>query len=243
MTPIIKLENVYKSYPMGKLELQVLKGITLEIKRGAFVSIIGPSGSGKSTLLNLIGCLDFPTKGRVFLDGKDVQKLSENQLARIRGKTIGFVFQQFNLIPTLTALENVTLPMIFQRVPEKKRKEKAKALLEMVELKERISHRPAELSGGEQQRVAIARALSNDPEVIVADEPTGNLDSTSGEKIMQILKDLHQKEQKTIIVVTHDPNIASYCKEIVHIKDGQIASNHRFKEEILWKGNNKRNNF
>jgi len=228
---------------MGKLELQVLKGIPLEIKRGAFVSIIGPSGSGKSTLLNLIGCLDFPTKGRVFLDGKDVQKLSENQLARIRGKTIGFVFQQFNLIPTLTALENVTLPMIFQRVPEKKRKEKAKALLEMVELKERISHRPAELSGGEQQRVAIARALSNDPEVIVADEPTGNLDSTSGEKIMQILKDLHQKEQKTIIVVTHDPNIASYCKEIVHIKDGQIASNHRFKEEILWKGNNKRNNF
>ena len=239
MTPIIKLENVYKNYQMGKLELQVLKGITLEIKRGAFVSIIGPSGSGKSTLLNLIGCLDFPTRGRVFLDGKDVQKLSENQLAKIRGKTIGFVFQQFNLIHTLTALENVILPMVFQGVPEKKREEKAKELLEIVGLKGRIFHRPKELSGGEQQRVAIARALANDPQVVVADEPTGNLDSRSGEKIMEILTGLHQKEEKTIIVVTHDPNIASYCKEVVYIKDGQIVSNHQLKEKVLWERNKK----
>jgi len=238
--PLIKLENVWKIYQLGKVELTVLKEMNLEINRGSFVSIIGPSGSGKSTLLNIIGCLDIPTKGKIFLDGQDIQKLSEDELAKIRGKKIGFVFQQFNLLPNLTAIENVVLPMVFQKIPEEKRFGRAKKLLEMVGLGERIFHKPAELSGGEQQRVAIARALANNPEMLITDEPTGNLDSKSGEMIMEILKELYQKGERTIIVVTHDPQIASFSKEVVHIKDGQIVSDHEAMKKVLWLRENSR---
>ena len=238
--PLIKLENVWKIYQLGKVELTVLKEMNFEINRGSFVSIIGPSGSGKSTLLNIIGCLDIPTKGKIFLDGQDIQKLSEDELAKIRGKKIGFVFQQFNLLSNLTAIENVVLPMVFQKIPEEKRFGRAKKLLEMVGLGERIFHKPAELSGGEQQRVAIARALANNPEMLIADELTGNLDSKSGEMIMEILKELYQKGERTIIVVTHDPQIASFSKEIVHIKDGQIVSDHEAMKKVLWLRENSR---
>jgi len=234
MKPIIKLENVWKTYQLGKVELVALKGINLEITPGAFVTIMGASGSGKSTLLNIIGCLDIPTKGKVFLRGQDVSLLSEDKLSQIRGKTIGFVFQEFNLLPNLNALENVELPMIFQEVSQTFREKKAKELLISVGLGKRIFHQPAELSAGERQRVAIARSFANDPELVIADEPTGNLDSVSGKKIMEILTDFHKKRGKTIIVVTHDPNIAKYGKEIVNIKDGQIIHNHFQTEKVLW---------
>ena len=233
--PLISLENVWKIYQLGKVELTVLKGISLEIAPGSFVSILGPSGSGKSTLLNMVGILDVPTKGKVFLSGEDTSQLSEDDLAKIRGQKIGFIFQQFNLLPNLNALENVTIPMLFQGVPQKERKERAEFLLDSVGLRERILHRPAELSGGEQQRIAIARSLANNPEVVIADEPTGNLDSTTGEKIMEILINLHKKERKTIIVVTHDPHIADYSEKIINIKDGNIVTDHLAKEEILWR--------
>jgi putative ABC transport system ATP-binding protein len=233
-SPLIKLENVWKIYRLGKVELNVLKGISLEIYPGNFVVILGPSGSGKSTLLHIIGLLDTPTKGKVFLEGQDTSRFSEDELAQIRGKKIGFIFQQFNLLQNITALENVMMPMTFQGIPENERKEKAEFLLSSVGLKERILHRPLELSGGEQQRIAIARALANNPGVIVADEPTGNLDSTTGQKIMEALISLHEKEQKTMIVVTHDPTIADYSEQIINIKDGQLVSNHLVGEKVLW---------
>lgn len=232
--PIIKLENVWKIYQLGKVELTILRGISLEIHPGDFVTIMGPSGSGKSTLMHIIGCLDVPTKGRVFLEKQDIMELSEDDLAQIRGQKIGFVFQQFNLLHSLNALENVMLPMVFQGVPVDKRKERAKELLVSLDLEKRIFHRPFELSGGERQRVAIARALSNNPDIIIADEPTGNLDSTTGKMIMKVLIDLHKKEKKTIIVVTHDPHIAEYTEEVINIMDGQIISNHLAKEKVLW---------
>ena len=232
--PAIKLDNVWKIYELGKIELPVLKGIDLEIMPGAFTVILGPSGSGKSTLLNMVGCLDVPTKGTVLLDGNDISKMSEDQLAQARGKKIGFIFQQFNLLLNLNALENVMLPMIFQGKSENERIKIAKSLLDSMGLGDRIKHRPAELSGGEQQRIAIARALSNDPEIIVADEPTGNLDSATGKKIMEILTNLHKNKNKTIIVVTHDPTIAEYSNQVVHIKDGQLVQNHFSKTEVLW---------
>ncbi len=235
--PIIKLENVWKIYQLGKMELPVLKGIDLDINRGAFVVILGPSGSGKSTMLNMVGCLDLPTRGKVFLDGQDISKMSEDELAQVRGKKIGFVFQQFNLLQNLNALENVTIPMIFQGKSEKERTERAEFLLTSLGLEDRMNHKPMELSGGEQQRIAIVRALSNDPEIVVADEPTGNLDSTTGKKIMDILIDLHKNEKKTIIVVTHDPTIANYSSQVVHIKDGQLVSNHFAEEKVLWSNN------
>lgn len=232
--PIIKLENVWKVYQFGKVELPILKGISLEVTPGAFVVILGPSGSGKSTLLNMVGCLDLPTKGVVSLDGRDISKMSEDELAQARGQKIGFIFQQFNLLQNLNALENVMMPMIFQGRAEAERQEKAKLLLNSLGLEDRISHRPTELSGGEQQRIAIARSLANSPEIIVADEPTGNLDSATGKKIMEILIGLHKKEGKTIIVVTHDPTIANYSNQIIHIRDGQLASNHLAQEKVLW---------
>jgi len=231
---IIKLENVWKIYQLDKVELLALRGIDLEIAPGGFVSIMGPSGSGKSTLLNMIGCLDVPTKGRVFLKGKDIARLSEDELAFLRGKTIGFVFQEFNILPNLTALENVTLPMIFQGTSLTEREKRARELLISVGLKDRISHQPAELSAGERQRVAIARAFGNDPELVIADEPTGNLDSATGKKIMEILANFHKKQGKTIMVVTHDPNIANYSEKIINIQDGQIVADHQKTKQTLW---------
>ena len=232
--PLIKLENIWKIYQLGEVELNVLRGVSLEINPGDFVTLMGPSGSGKSTLLQIIGCLDVPTKGKVFLAGEDVSRMTEDELAQIRGQRIGFVFQQFNLLHNLNALENVMLPMVFQGVAENKRIERAKNLLNSLNLGKRIFHKPTELSGGEQQRIAIARSLANDPEVIVADEPTGNLDSFTGKMIMDILIELHKKENKTIVVVTHDPNIVGYSEQVINIKDGQIVSNHLAKEKVLW---------
>ncbi len=220
--PIIKLENVTKTYNLGEVSLNILKGINLEIYPGSFVSIMGPSGSGKSTLMYLTGVLDTPTSGKIFLNGKDISGLSENELARVRGKRIGFVFQQFNLLSNLSAIENVVLPMIFQGIRHDERIERAKKLLTSLGMSQRMNHRPTELSGGEQQRIAIARSLANNPEIIIADEPTGNLDSKTGKMIMDILVDFHKRENKTIVVVTHDPNIASYSEKIIRLKDGQI---------------------
>ncbi|MDD2731945.1 MAG: ABC transporter ATP-binding protein [Candidatus Pacebacteria bacterium] len=235
MQSLIKLENVSKIFRLGEIELAVLKEINLEISSGSFVTIMGPSGSGKSTLMYLLGLLDIPSKGRILLEGSDVSKFTEDELAKFRGRKIGFVFQQFNLLPNLTALENVMLPMIFQGIDEDKRKEKALSLLNSLNLDKRINHRPSELSGGEQQRIAIARSLANDPEILIADEPTGNLDSSTGKIIMEIFEKLHSENKKTIIVVTHDPNIARYSKEVINIKDGQIVSNHLASEKVLWK--------
>ena len=215
--------------------MHALRGLSLEIFPGAFVAIMGSSGSGKSTLLNMIGCLDFPNKGKVYLKEKDISEMSESQLAQFRGKILGFVFQEFNLLPNLNAAQNVMLPMIFQGVPLIERKERAEIILEKVGLKERMSHQPSELSGGERQRVALARAFANDPEVIIADEPTGNLDSVTGRMIMDTLADFHHKQGKTMVIVTHDPKIASYAEEIINIEDGQIIKNHSAAKEYLWK--------
>lgn len=220
---VIRLDDVWKIYHMGNQEVQALRGMDLEIRSGEFVAIMGPSGSGKSTAVNMIGCLDIPTKGTVYLDGKDISHLSESELAKIRGQKIGFIFQQFNLIPVLSAMENIMLPMMFQGIPESKRISRAKALLELVELKDRMGHKPTELSGGQQQRVAIARSLSNDPEVILADEPTGNLDSKTGTIVMDFLKKLNREEKKTIIMVTHDLNVARQADRIAYLKDGRVV--------------------
>lgn len=221
--PLIQLKKVWKTYQMGKISLDVLRDINLEIFRGEFVAIVGPSGSGKSTMMNLVGVLDTPSKGRIYLDGEDISTLSESELAQVRGKKIGFVFQQFNLIPTLTALENVVLPTIFQNVPAEIRQKKAEALLELVGLQERLHHKPQELSGGQQQRVAIARALVNDPEIILADEPTGNLDSKSGQQVMDMLTRLHAEEKKTVVLVTHDLELVKYSTKTVFLHDGEVA--------------------
>lgn len=220
---IIKLQEVWKVYRMGDVEVNALQGLNLEVKDGEFLAIMGPSGSGKSTAVNMIGCLDVPTKGKIWLDNHDISKLSESELAQIRGRKIGFIFQQFNLIPTLSALENVALPIVFQSVDREKRNEKATELLQIVDLGDRMEHKPAELSGGQQQRVAIARALANDPEVILADEPTGNLDSSTGETVMSFLEKLNRKEGKTIILVTHDSNVAKHADRTEYLKDGKIV--------------------
>lgn len=233
--PIIKLEEVWKIYELGKVKVTVLRGLSLRIHRGDFAAIIGPSGSGKTTAMNMVGCLDWPTRGKIFLDGQDISKLNENQLAEIRGKKIGFVFQQFNLVPSLNALDNVMLPLIFQNVPKDKAKKRAEFLLNLVGLGERIKHKPSELSGGEQQRVAIARALSNNPEVILADEPTGNLDSETGKKVMDLLANLWEKEKKTLVVVTHDPYVASFAKRLLNLRDGRLIKDHGYVEQFLWK--------
>lgn len=219
--PIIELRNVWKTYYIGENRIDALQGLNLEVNKGEFVAIQGPSGSGKSTCMNIIGCLDLPTKGEVYLDGTNIQNYTESELSQRRGKKIGFIFQQFNLIHTLTAEKNITLPMIFQGVEKETQKERAEELLKLVQLEDRGDHRPGELSGGQQQRVAIARALANDPEVIIADEPTGNLDSKTGEIIIHFLKELNKKG-KTIIIVTHDEKVAAETKRILSIKDGKI---------------------
>ena len=230
---IIKLDNVWKIYKMGDVEVPAVRGLNLKIKRGEFVAVQGASGSGKSTALNAIGCLDVPTKGKIYLEGRDISKLPESELAQIRGKKIGFIFQQFNLINTLTALENVTLPMIFQNIPHEERIKKAKELLEMVELGDRIEHKPTELSGGQQQRVAIARSLSNDPEVILADEPTGNLDSKTGESVINFLEKLHKEKKTTVIMVTHDAGLAHHAQRIEYLKDGVIIKSKKLRGGCL----------
>ena len=215
---MIRLDKVSKQFPTGVF---ALSDISFEIKKGEFVAVTGPSGSGKSTMVNIIGALDKPSWGSTFLKDKDISHMDESALAFLRGKTIGFIFQQFNLIPTLSALQNVMLPMEMIDTPEKEAKKRAEELLNMLGLGERLHHKPTELSGGQQQRVAIARALANDPEIIVADEPTGNLDSNTGRFVMDFLGELNKKG-KTIILITHDLNLVTYAKRIIYIKDGKI---------------------
>jgi putative ABC transport system ATP-binding protein len=219
---ILTISDVWKIYKMGNVDVTALTGLNLKVKKGEFISIMGPSGSGKSTAMNMIGCLDVPTRGYICLEKHDISKLHESDLAQIRGKKIGFVFQQFNLIPTLNALENVMLPMIFQGKPEEERRKKAAELLALVDLKDRMMHKPSELSGGQQQRVTIARALANDPEIILADEPTGNLDTATGEMVMEFFRKLHEVNKKTVIIVTHSDEIARKTDKVYYLRDGRI---------------------
>ncbi len=218
---MIKLQNITKVYPMGKRELTVLKGISLDIEKGELVAVMGPSGSGKTTLMNLIGCLDIPTSGSYYLDDREVSRLSSGELAAIRGQKIGFIFQTFNLLPRLSALANVELGMRYAGGVDR---QLAMEALAKVGLSERANHRPTELSGGEQQRVAIARALVKNPPLILADEPTGNLDSRSGEEIISILTSLHAEQGITLIMITHDANIAHHCQRIINFRDGEIVA-------------------
>jgi putative ABC transport system ATP-binding protein len=224
--PIVAMENLCKTYRLGSRDLSVLRDLNLTIGSGEYVAIMGPSGSGKSTLLNLLGCLDRLSSGMYKLAGQDVSRLSDDELSRIRGSQVGFVFQSFNLIAQLNVIENVEVPMFYQRIPEGESVSRAKQLAEMVGLGDRLTHRPFELSGGEQQRVAIARALTNDPVMILADEPTGNLDSESGAEIMRVLDELHAKG-KTLVTVTHDPTIAAKSQRIIHLLDGKIEREER----------------
>jgi len=223
MNSIIHLENIQKSYFMGRNELQVLKGISLDIFKNEYVALMGPSGSGKSTLMNIIGCLDTPSAGNYILNDHDVSKMADNDLAEIRNKEIGFVFQQFNLLPRLTALENVALPLVYAGMSKRLRNEKAKHVLDMVALTDRMHHKPNELSGGQSQRVAIARALVNDPSIILADEPTGNLDSKTSHEIMDIFGKI-QSEGNTVVLVTHEEDIANHAYRVVRLRDGMIES-------------------
>jgi len=222
---VIITQNISKTYGKPPVQVFALRDTNLQIKQGDYIAIIGPSGSGKSTLMNLLGCLDKPSSGKIFIDGKDISMLNENELARIRREKIGFIFQKYNLIPTLNALENVELSMGFAGVESQIRTTKAKKLLEMVELSKRMTHKPSEMSGGEQQRVAIARALANNPSIILADEPTGNVDTKSGENIMNILEEVNRRGE-TIIVVTHNMAIAQRAKRVLRIQDGLVKEEH-----------------
>ena len=225
---VIELQNVWKIYDLGEVKVTAVKDVSLRISRADYVVILGPSGSGKSTMMNMVGALDVPTKGQIFLDGKDIGLMSESELAQLRGKKIGFVFQQFNLIPTLTATQNVELPMMFYGVSAMERLKRARDLLTKVGLGHRLHHLPTKLSGGEQQRVAVARALANNPEVILADEPTGNLDSKTGTQIMALLDGLNN-EGHTIIMVTHDVEMIKHARRVVELKDGQIVNEKNLK--------------
>jgi len=218
---MIRLQDITKVYIMGKRELEVLRGVNLNIRQGETVAIMGPSGSGKTTILNLIGCLDVPTSGSYYLDGREVNRLSRGELAQIRAQKIGFIFQTFNLLPQLSALANVELGMRYAGIADSRR---AMEALDWVGLSDRARHRPSELSGGEQQRVAIARALVKRPPLILADEPTGNLDSRSGEEVISVLMTLHREQNNTLVMVTHDVDISHHCQRIIHLKDGQIVA-------------------
>jgi len=231
MKAIVKVHGVKKAYRMGKVIVPALRGVSFEVKQGEFLAVLGPSGSGKSTLLHLIGCLDRPDEGKIIIDGADVLKLSDEELAELRLRKIGFVFQFFNLLPRLTAIKNVELPLIIAGVPEKEARERAMEMLRLVGLEARVSHRPTELSGGEQQRVAIARALINNPRIVLADEPTGNLDTKSGWEIVQLMKRLNEERGQTFIVVTHDPHIAETADRILYLKDGLIEGEKRLRGE------------
>ena len=229
---ILQLENIKKSYYLGKQELPVLKGISLDIFKNEYVALMGPSGSGKSTLMNILGCLDSPTGGRYILNGQDVSRMEDDDLAEVRNKEIGFVFQQFNLLPRLTAEENVALPLIYSGISKKQRKERAEAVLEKVKLTDRMHHKPNELSGGQCQRVAIARALINNPAIILADEPTGNLDSKTSYEIMDILGKIHT-EGNTVILVTHEEDISNFAHRVIRLKDGIIETDRKNEHPVL----------
>ncbi len=219
---VIEIKNIRKIYQMGDIEVRALRGVSLEVNQGEMLSIMGPSGSGKSTLMNILGCLDQPTSGEYYLDGEDVSRMSDDELALVRNQRVGFVFQNFNLLSRTSALDNVQLPLVYAGMPAKERRARASEVLEMVGLGDRLEHHPNELSGGQQQRVAIARALVKIPSIIVADEPTGNLDSQSGAEVMAILQKLNQEQGITIILVTHDPNIGHHTQRVFHLFDGQI---------------------
>jgi putative ABC transport system ATP-binding protein len=220
--PILRLEDVWKIYTMGEVEVPALRGVSVDIKKGDFVAIIGASGSGKSTMMNLMGCLDTPTRGRIFLKDHNISQLKESDLASLRGKTIGFIFQQYNLIPSMSAFENVMLPLEFLEYNTNEATERAKKILSLVGLSDKMNNRPTQLSGGQQQRVSIARSLASDPEIILADEPTGALDSVTGHELMETLSRLWREEGKTIIMVTHDLNLAKYAHTRIELKDGEI---------------------
>ena len=224
---VIRVENVKKYYQMGKVQVKALDGVSLSVNRGQFLSIMGPSGSGKTTLLDVLSALLRPTSGEVYVKGKPISKMNDDQLAEVRGQTIGFIFQTFNLISRMSALENVMLPLWFTGKPQEERKRIAEKILTEVGLGDRMGHKPNELSGGQRQRVAIARALAVDPDVIVADEPTGNLDTASGDQILKIIQDLNEKKGKTILMVTHEPEVAELAQEIIRLRDGKIVENQK----------------
>jgi putative ABC transport system ATP-binding protein len=224
--PVIETHDLWKTYVMGAEEIHALRGVDLNIERGEYVAIMGPSGSGKSTLMNLIGCLDTPSKGSYLLNGKQVSEMNDNELARIRNEEIGFVFQTFNLLPRASALHNVELPLVYAGVPSRDRQERAREALRRVELEDRMSHKPNELSGGQRQRVAIARSLVNNPSILLADEPTGNLDTKTGIEIMALFERLHAGGN-TIVLVTHEADIAAHAHRVVHIRDGRVEKDVR----------------
>jgi putative ABC transport system ATP-binding protein len=224
MDNVLVVKDVWKIYNLGEVKVEAARGVNFTIKDGEFVAIMGPSGSGKSTIMHLIGCLDQPTRGSIYLGGEDVSKYSSNELAEVRGKRIGFIFQSFNLITSLDAMENVTLPLMFDGSGVKNREEKAREYLTLVGLSHRLKNLPGQMSGGERQRVAVARALINNPNIILADEPTGALDSKTGKEIMDLLADLNKKQKKTIIIVTHDDTVAKYAQRVIRFKDGQVIS-------------------
>jgi putative ABC transport system ATP-binding protein len=225
---VIRTYDLWKTYVMGDSEINAVSGVDIEIKRGEYVAIMGPSGSGKSTLMNLIGCLDTPTKGQYFINGNLVSEMTDDELARIRNKEIGFVFQTFNLLPRATSLHNVELPLIYSGVASEKRLEMSRTALRQVDLEKRMYHKPNELSGGQRQRVAVARALVNNPSILLADEPTGNLDTATGNEIMALFARLHQ-QGNTIILVTHEPDIALHAHRVIHIRDGKIEKDERIR--------------
>lgn len=229
---MIEVKNVTKIYQLGESEVRALDGVNMKIDEGEMVSIMGPSGSGKSTLMAILGCLDTPTNGEYYIDGNDISKMTDNQLAKLRSHKVGFVFQQFNLLPRTSALENVMLPMSYNGLKYKEKVEKAKSALEIVGLSDRMDHHSNQLSGGQQQRVAIARALVNDPAILLADEPTGNLDSKTGAEIMALFQDLHNEKHQTVVYVTHDLFIAKHTERIVHLIDGKIVRDEKVKNPV-----------